>query len=382
VSSGWGYEDAEEEVRNDQQQGRLQNGAAGEPLISRALFWPELVKLPRPKYLVKGVVDVGNFVEIFGPSQSYKSFIAIDLGLHIAQGWRWRGRRVQQRGVLYVSAEGGTAVINRMEAWARHHQIDLADVNFAVVLAATNLLHPSGVPQVIADASRVPNLGLICVDTASRVMPGGAEDTRDMSEFVKCCDDIRAETESALAAVHHTGKSVERGSRGSSVLPGAIDAALSVTKDEDTKIATAEVVKVRDGETGAKFQFKLEVVELDTDGDGDPIRSGVVIAVADDGTPRRAETGKAKLTGAARVGLEQLRNCMADNSVEMPVSAHIPAGFRGVTLAYWRGYLEKAGVINTEGNPREQFRRIRVTLQERGFIGVWDDFVWLSHPVT
>jgi hypothetical protein len=34
--------------------------------------------------------------------------------------------------------------------------------------------------------------------------------------------------------------------------------------------------------------------------------------------------------------------------------------------------------VNEDGNPREQFRRIRVTLQEQGYIGVWDDFVWVN----
>lgn len=94
--------------------------------------------------------------------------------------------------------------------------------------------------------------------------------------------------------------------------------------------------------------------------------------------PKKAQ----KLSGAAAVGMEQLRNCLAMHAADLPPSEHVPKGARGVTLHTWRLWLEQAGVINRDGNPREQFRRIRVTLQERGFIGVWGDFVWPSHAVT
>ncbi len=39
----------------------------------------------------------------------------------------------------------------------------------------------------------------------------------------------------------------------------------------------------------------------------------------------------------------------------------------------------KLAIINPKGNHREQFKRIRVTLQNAKIIGIWEDFVW---PVT
>jgi hypothetical protein len=38
--------------------------------------------------------------------------------------------------------------------------------------------------------------------------------------------------------------------------------------------------------------------------------------------------------------------------------------------------LLKASIINRDGNPREQFRRIHVTLSNAGLIGIWNDIVW------
>jgi hypothetical protein len=49
---------------------------------------------------------------------------------------------------------------------------------------------------------------------------------------------------------------------------------------------------------------------------------------------------------------------------------------KGVTLTEWRDRLEKVRVINPDGNPREQFKRIHVTLLNAGAIGIWEEFAW------
>jgi hypothetical protein len=117
-----------------------------------------------------------------------------------------------------------------------------------------------------------------------------------------------------------------------------------------------------------------------TDEDGEPITSCVVMEA--DGDPAAAPSAKKKLPDMARVALDRLRDCLAGEQQPIPASSHVPRGAQGVTLEQWKAYLLKAAVINADGNPREQFRRIRVTLQSRGFIGVWNDFVWVSHAVT
>ena len=82
------------------------------------------------------------------------------------------------------------------------------------------------------------------------------------------------------------------------------------------------------------------------------------------------------------VGLKILRNCIADHPVEIPPSREVPAGVTGVTIDLWRRSLECGGVINPKGNPREQHKRIIVTLQAHEIIRVWAEYVWLSQDVT
>ena len=81
----------------------------------------------------------------------------------------------------------------------------------------------------------------------------------------------------------------------------------------------------------------------------------------------------AKLSAKTRLGLDHLSACIKEAGREAPVSTNIPVGARGVTLDEWRDRLGKAGVINVEGNPREQFMRIREDLQNAKLIGVWEE---------
>jgi hypothetical protein len=133
---------------------------------------------------------------------------------------------------------------------------------------------------------------------------------------------------------------------------------------------------MKDGTAGAEIRSTLKVVDLGEDEDGEPITSCVVEPAEGDGCPRKR---RKQPTGAAKLGLEKLHECIIERGNVAPASDKIPAGVVGVTLAHWRDYLAKAAIINMEGSYREQFRRIRVTLETGGFIGVWDDFVW---PVT
>jgi hypothetical protein len=89
----------DEELRSEFPGAHAKPNGAGQTK-SRTMFWPELAKLARPKYLVKGFLSCGDFGEFYGPSGSCKSFIAADLALHVALGWKWFGRKVRQGGVL------------------------------------------------------------------------------------------------------------------------------------------------------------------------------------------------------------------------------------------------------------------------------------------
>jgi RecA-family ATPase len=54
---------------------------------------------------------------IYGASGSVKTFILLDLLLHIALGWPWAGRRVVQAPTIYIAAEGAAGLHKRKIGW-------------------------------------------------------------------------------------------------------------------------------------------------------------------------------------------------------------------------------------------------------------------------
>jgi hypothetical protein len=77
-------------------------------------------------------------------------------------------------------------------------------------------------------------------------------------------------------AVHHAGKDASKGSRGWSGIKAAADAQIEVLRHEDGQ-REIHLEKMKDGEDGVRFGFKLETVEIGTDEDGDRITSCVAV---------------------------------------------------------------------------------------------------------
>lgn len=330
-------------------------------------------------YLVKGILPREGLAVVWGPPKCGKSFLVLDVAMAVARGVEWRGRRVAQGPVVYIACEGERGLAARIEAYRRDRLVASHSPPFWLLTTRLDLAQDAA--ALVADIrAQIGDEGcaLVVIDTLNRSLGGSESSDEDMAAYIKGADLIREAFGCAVTIIHHCGVD-DRRPRGHTSLAGAVDAQIAVRRDEAGGIA-ATVELLKDGEAGAEVRSTLRVVELGFDEDGEPLTSCVVDPA--EAAPETAKPRMKKLPDAARVGLEQLRNCLADHAEPIPPSKHVPQGARGVTLEHWRSYLLKAGVINAEGNPREQFRRIRVTLQTRGVIGVWDNFVWVSHAVT
>lgn len=235
-------------------------------------------------YLIKGVLAAGAMSVIYGPSNSGKTFFALDMAFGIATGAPWHGRRVHQSAVLYLAAEGGRAVLNRVAALRAEHGI--LDVPLAIKRAGLDLLHDQADLQHIADlaaevgTARPGKPLMIIIDTLSRIMAGGDENSAaDMTALIRNIDAVRSATGAHVMLVHHTGKDSARGARGHSSLRAATDTEIEVGNDNGAR--SAMVTKQRDYPGGEVFNFTLKSVALGHDQDGDEVTSCVVETVSD-----------------------------------------------------------------------------------------------------
>ncbi len=250
-------------------------------------------------YIVKGLIDQGAMSVIYGPSNSGKTFFALDLAFNVAIGARWRDLRVAPCAVLYLAAEGGRGVSNRIAALKAENGV--CSVPFALKRAGLDLLHDQADLQHICDLSAEVTTAhpgralLIVIDTLSRVMAGGDENSAaDMTAMIRNIDAIRAATGAHVCLVHHTGKDTARGARGHSSLRAATDTEIEVQNEDGSRAAV--VSKQRDNPGGETFAFSLKSVSLGYDEDGDEVISCVVDVAdnAEHAAARKAAKGRGK----------------------------------------------------------------------------------------
>ncbi len=311
---------------------------------------------------------------VWGPPKCGKTFAVLDLVMHVALGWEYRGRRVTPGAVLYVACEGERGLAARVEAFRRDRLQESPDpVPFYLLASRLDLAADHG--QLIADLRA--QLGgvqpaAIVIDTLNRSLRGSESSDEDMAAYVAGADALREAFNCAVVVIHHCGIDDKR-PRGHTSLTGAADAQIKVVRDAaDQVVMTVEYMK--DGPDGDEIVSRLRAVEVCVDQDGESSTSCVVDpadgkAAGSDRTP--------KLSAGAKLALDSLRKCTAEMGQPAPASDHVPNWVRGVTKAQWRHMLECDGVINPDGNPREQLRRFLVTLKSAGVIGAWNDFVWI-----
>lgn len=225
-------------------------------------------------WIVKGVIPRGELGVIYGPPGSGKTFFALDLAMAIALGEAWCGRKVNKGRVGYIAAEGAGGFRNRIQAYRIHRE--MGDEGVLKVLAAVpNLLERQDVIDLGNAIIRMGGLEVLIYDTLARGTTGGDENSaQDMGLAIANCRTLHDVTGAMVILIHHSGKDASRGARGSNAILGAVDVEIEVSRFDDNR--TAKVSKLKDGEDGVEFGFKLHVVPLGMDEDGDLVSSCVV----------------------------------------------------------------------------------------------------------
>lgn len=333
---------------------------------------------------VERLLCSGAFSLLYGESGCGKTHMAVDLAYHVAVGRNWFGRQVDQAGVVYIAAEGGSGIKKRIAALRRHFMLNGQPVPIAVVTRALDLRLTHGDLMaleltILGLRDRLPGgIGLVIIDTLSRCLGGGDENSpEDMGRFVQALDRLRAATGAHILVIHHSGKDASRGARGHSLLRAAVDTEIEVTRDATSQIASAKVRKQRDLDCEGEFVFTLQTIEIGTDRRGKPITSCVVRPL-DGGKP----APKQKITGAAKIAYDRLCKALDEHGEIPPYSLHIPQGWRAVRVEHWRR-IYYAGTASEDGTPeankeakKKAFRRAMDSLREKGAIQIHDDWVW------
>jgi hypothetical protein len=270
-------------------------------------------------YLVKGLLPNSGLAVIWGPPKSGKSFWCMDLLLHVALNWEYRGRKVQQADVIYVALEGRAGLPARIEAFKKRHEVNGGP--FYLLQRPLNLAADVG--ALIADIkAQGVNPGIVCLDTLNRSLVGSESKDEDMAAYIAAAGKIEEAFSCLVVVVHHCGVDATR-PRGHTSLTGAVEVQLAVKKSEGG-IVTVTMERAKDLEEGAEIYSRLESEVVGVDPDGDEITSLVVVPT--EATP--IVSGGPKLT---------------KNQQTMYGILHA-AGSAGLMLEEWNERTKAAGI--------------------------------------
>jgi AAA domain len=241
----------------------------------------EMEALAPPAWLVDGVLPEQGLALMFGASETFKSFIALDLLLCIALGLDWHGHRVREGKVVYVAAEGFFGMQKRYLAWKQYGGVT-GDLGIYFLRHGIDVRNGSRDLRELREEIEEKldgRVAAIVLDTLNRNLVGNENLPDDMGAYLRGCDELKAATEAVVLSIHHTGHlEAERG-RGHSSLRGALDVEMKCARDGDR--VTIECTKMKDAPHFLPISFDMVAA-------GDSLVPKVVGTVDKKLTPARA----------------------------------------------------------------------------------------------
>lgn len=330
--------------------------------ILKTLSFEDMQKMQEPEWLVAGVLIRNTSALMFGKSNAYKSFTAIDLALSVGTGRPWHGCAVQQTKVLLVATEGANGVGRlRVPGWYAHYEIS-ADLRENVRLYPQEIsLDVKDNVDILIATMRYHGIGLLLLDIFGGTMNGTEVEDTTAREWSRNIQRILRETGATVLTVAHTGWADETRARMHTHFWGSFDTRLKVEGDKEKLISTTTIERHKDADSTGKWGFRMEKSH------------GTLIPVLDD----KVNDTYLKLTTAQKRALAALEDAVEVHGTDI-IGGGLPTTARVVPLAAWRDACERKSISNSDkpSSFRTAFSRVKKELIELGIVGEHNGYVW------
>jgi hypothetical protein len=233
----------------------------------------QMIEMPPPNWLIKDLLIQNTVAALYGPPASFKSFLALDIALSLAHGTEWYGRKLPETGVAYVAAEGGNGLGKRIHAWKRHRGITGSAKSLVAMRVAVNLADKGEVEKLLRTLRQHSQqtgiiFKLVVLDTFARCSVGVDENSsREIGMVLDGVIRLQEALGCTVLLVHHTGKDLSRGMRGSNRMKGDIDTTIVIDRAAGSSQVVLDVEKQKDAEELRDVRFEMLRVDL-------PLRAG------------------------------------------------------------------------------------------------------------
>lgn len=351
------------------------------------LSYDDMVNLPEPQWLIEGLIMEQTSALLFGKSNSFKSFLAIDMACSVAtadQHGEWHGNTISDGWpVLYVATEGALGVAKqRIPGWMDAHKIPRSSRNDIVLYpqeialdddnAVNDLLRSCGIDCANRDGStdwHNPDSAfkLVVIDIFGASMMGPETSDETARAWVRNVNRIMREMRCAVLTVAHTGWADETRARMHTHFWGSFDTRMKAIGDKDTLTTVLSIDRHKDADSGGQWGFKLDKVTL-----ADGYTTTLVPRLCDE----VETTQKRRVSGKPAVALQALSEALIDQGKTI-AGPNYPT-CRVTSLEAWRAMCDKHGLTDSD-NPeaaRKAFTRAKATLLEKAVIRQFGDHVW------
>ena len=321
----------------------------------------EFGDLPPMDWTLKGLLPRRGVGQLFGESGAGKSFIALDLVWHLAEGRDWFGWKFKHDPaglpeIFYLCLEGSEGFRLRVKGlkarWYDPQGLPFPN-NLRFSFEDFNILDADEVADLIdvvnAKKGGVPPF--IVVDTQAQASPAmDVSGSELMMKILNATKHIAASVDGFVLLIAHAPKvgDPSKGAIGSIMQKAPCDTQIAVCKNQD-KTRTVHAAKVKDGEDGIKHDFQLVSILLGEDEDGDPITTCTVEKV------ESAKRKPLKLSQNDKLAVECFKEAQAGRSCP-------------ITDEEWRDVFFCRSTYSTPDSKRTMFSRAKKALQEKGLL--------------
>ena len=363
-----------------------------------AISWVDMDKTGDPvEWLVEDMLTTGDKSVIGGASGSGKTFYAMGLAAAVARGVDFMGHKTLQGLVLYQAGESGRGVLGRARALRKHAGIHKdAELPMEFMTKRVDLFTPNADVQNFIDEAKSwadyymdSPLRLIVIDTLAKASIGAEENSsKEMGIVLDNADKIVAATGAAVLLVHHMNQDGKK-LRGSTAIYANVEQVIGISLDDEvSKVRTAKMVKMKDGEDKREIKFELMSVEIGWDKRLNKAQTScVVLSLGEKGALKSAESRKGfQLRRDEELVFKALMNALKFHGEIAPIEIVSADGARAVRIAKWKQeFVKITGIPRDDGDERAfdakvntALKRGSESLQKFGIIKRENPFAWLS----
>ncbi|CAI4032311.1 hypothetical protein DNFV4_02740 [Nitrospira tepida] len=224
-------------------------------------------ELPAVDWVVDRLIAKGDRVLVYGEPGSLKSWLMLDLGLHIAAGTPWLGHFEipERKRVLYIDEEmSPRTLIRRVKRLIEGSDLETDSLPFkALTLCGVRFTDESvGTTLLAGLATHGFSPEVVIIETMRRVLHGSENNADEVGAFWRCVDLLRKEGRSLIIthhmkkpSMHGANESVYRASGSTDVLGGS-DSAFAVEKLQANKVCVT-CVRARNTPEASPFYVSL-----------------------------------------------------------------------------------------------------------------------------